>query len=107
MHSLFVSDLHLSVERPRVLEQFFSFLSGPARGVEALYVLGDLFEHWLGDDNAEDPLNAQVAQGFATLGDSGTAVFFMHGNRDLLVGSEFAARAGARAVPPSPRSIRR
>ena len=96
--SLFVSDLHLAVERPRIVEQFFSFLSGAARDAEALYVLGDLFEHWLGDDNAEDPLNARVAQGFAALGESGTSVFFMHGNRDVLVGREFADRARARLL---------
>jgi UDP-2,3-diacylglucosamine hydrolase len=96
--SLFVSDLHLAVERPHVVEQFFAFLQGPAREAEALYVLGDLFEHWLGDDNAEDPLNAQVAQAFASLSASGPVVYFMHGNRDVLVGREFAARAGARLL---------
>jgi UDP-2,3-diacylglucosamine hydrolase len=98
MHSLFVSDLHLAVERPRIVDQFFSFLSGPARDAEALYVLGDLFEHWLGDDNFEDPLNREVAEGFAALGASGTQVCFMHGNRDLLVGAEFARRAAARLL---------
>jgi UDP-2,3-diacylglucosamine hydrolase len=98
MSAIFVSDLHLAVERPRIVEQFFAFLSGPARDAEALYVLGDLFEHWLGDDNAEDPLNAEVAEGFATLSASGTSLFFMHGNRDVLVGAEFAGRAGARLL---------
>jgi UDP-2,3-diacylglucosamine hydrolase len=97
-HCLFVSDLHLAVERPRIIEQFFSFLSGPARSAEALYVLGDLFEHWLGDDNSEDPLNADVAQAFASLSASGTALFFMQGNRDVLVGKEFARRADARLL---------
>ena len=98
MPSLFISDLHLATERPRIVEQFFSFLSGPAREAEALYVLGDLFEYWIGDDNSEDPLNASVASGFAALARSGTAVSFMHGNRDLLVGREFAQRAGARLL---------
>ena len=98
MFTLLVSDLHLAVERPRIVEQFFSFLSGPGREADALYVLGDLFEHWLGDDNAEDPLNAEVAQGFEALSASGTAVYFMHGNRDVLVGREFAGRAGARLL---------
>jgi len=98
MHSLFVSDLHLAVERPHIVEQFFSFLTGPARSAEALYVLGDLFEHWLGDDNFEDPLNADVARAIASLAASGTAVLFMHGNRDVLVGGEFARRAGARLL---------
>jgi UDP-2,3-diacylglucosamine hydrolase len=98
-HSLFVSDLHLAAERPRILGQFHAFIEGPARDAEALYVLGDLFEHWLGDDNAEDPLNRSVAEAFAALAASGTAVYFMHGNRDVLVGQDFASRAGARLLP--------
>jgi UDP-2,3-diacylglucosamine hydrolase len=61
-------------------------------------VLGDLFEHWLGDDNTEDPLNASVAEAFSKLAAGGTAVYFMHGNRDLLVGEEFARRAGAQLL---------
>jgi UDP-2,3-diacylglucosamine hydrolase len=95
MNSLFISDLHLAPERPRILEQFFALLEGPARGADALYVLGDLFEHWLGDDNAGDPLNRSVAEAFAKVASAGTAVYFMHGNRDLLVGEEFAKHAGA------------
>ena len=98
-HSLFISDLHLAAERPRILAQFHALIEGRARDADALYVLGDLFEHWLGDDNAEDPLNASVAEAFATLAASGTAVHFMHGNRDVLVGRDFAARAGARLLP--------
>ncbi|MDB5904174.1 MAG: UDP-2,3-diacylglucosamine hydrolase [Betaproteobacteria bacterium] len=96
--SLFISDLHLAPERPRILEQFFRFLEGPAREADALYVLGDLFEHWLGDDNHEDPLNRVVAEAFATLAAAGPAVYFMHGNRDVLVGEDFARRAGARLL---------
>ena len=99
MNTLFISDLHLAPERPRIVQQFFEFLQGPAREVDALYVLGDLFEHWLGDDNAEDPLNAAVAEGFANLAAAGPAVYFMHGNRDLLVGEAFAKRARARLLP--------
>ena len=93
--SLFVSDLHLAAERPRIVEQFFSLVSGPARAAEALYVLGDLFEYWAGDDDLEDPLNASVAKVLAALSTHGTRVYFMHGNRDLLVGRDFARRAGA------------
>jgi UDP-2,3-diacylglucosamine hydrolase len=98
-HSLFISDLHLAPERPLILEQFHAFLEGAARKAETLYILGDLFEHWLGDDNSEDPLNGEVADAFAKLAASGTALYFMHGNRDLLVGQEFAKRAGARLLP--------
>ena len=93
--SLFISDLHLAPERPRIVEQFFRFLSGPAKGAQALYVLGDLFEYWVGDDDLDDPLNRSVAQGFAGLAANGTAVHFMHGNRDLLVGAQFAERSRA------------
>ncbi len=93
--TLFISDLHLAPERARIVEQFFRFLSGPAKGADALYVLGDLFEYWVGDDDLDDPLNRSVAQGFAGLVVNGTAVHFMHGNRDLLVGAEFAARSRA------------
>jgi UDP-2,3-diacylglucosamine hydrolase len=95
MHSLFISDLHLAPERPHILDQFYAFLEGPARSAAVLYVLGDLFEHWLGDDNTEDPLNGSIAKAFSRLAAGGTAVYFMHGNRDLLVGEEFTRRAGA------------
>jgi UDP-2,3-diacylglucosamine hydrolase len=94
-YTLFISDLHLAPERARIVEQFFRFVSGAAKGAEALYVLGDLFEYWVGDDDLDDPLNRSVAQGFAGLAANGTAVHFMHGNRDLLVGAEFAARSRA------------
>jgi UDP-2,3-diacylglucosamine hydrolase len=97
--SLFISDLHLATERPRILEQFHAFLETTAPAADALYVLGDLFEHWLGDDNAGDPLNGRVAQAFAKLAASGTPVYFMHGNRDVLVGQDFAKRSGAALLP--------
>ena len=97
-HSLFISDLHLAAERPRIVEQFFSFMAGPAQGAQALYVLGDLFEYWVGDDDLDDPLNRSVAQAFSKLAADGTAVYFMHGNRDLLVGGEFAQRSSARLL---------
>ena len=97
-HSVFISDLHLASERSRIIEQFFGFLRGPAREADALYVLGDLFEYWVGDDNLEDPLNESVAAGFAQLAAAGCAVYFMHGNRDLLVGESFAHRAAAKLL---------
>jgi UDP-2,3-diacylglucosamine hydrolase len=96
--SLFISDLHLAPERPRIVEQFFRFLSGPAKGADALYVLGDLFEYWVGDDDLDDPLNHSVAHGFSELAVNGTAVYFMHGNRDVLVGAQFAERSRARLL---------
>ena len=93
--SLFISDLHLAAERPRIVDAFHEFIRGPAREAEALYVLGDLFEYWAGDDDLEDPLNASIAAAFSGLRSGGTTIYFMHGNRDPLVGLEFAQRAGA------------
>ena len=97
-HSLFISDLHLATERPRIVEQFFSFAGGAAAGAHALYVLGDLFEYWVGDDDLDDPLNRSVAEAFSNLAANGTAIYFMHGNRDFLVGGGFARRASARLL---------
>lgn len=97
-YSIFISDLHLAPERAHIGDAFFRFISGPAKGAQALYVLGDLFEYWVGDDDLDDPLNRSVAQGFAGLATNGTAVYFMHGNRDLLVGQAFAKRSHARLL---------
>lgn len=97
-YSLFISDLHLAVERPHIVDAFFRFISGPAKGGQSLYVLGDLFEYWVGDDDLDDPLSRSVAQGFARLAAQGAAVYFMHGNRDFLVGGEFAKRSHARLL---------
>ena len=91
--SLFISDLHLETDRPDINEQFFEFLRGPARDADALYVLGDLFEAWIGDDDPQ-ALNASVAAAFRDLSETGVECFFAHGNRDFLVGEAFAARAG-------------
>jgi len=98
--ALFISDLHLSAERPDTSQQFFRFLGDEAARAQALYVLGDLFEYWAGDDElkdtAGDPLAADVARGFRRLSGAGVAVHFMHGNRDFLAGSGFLDASGAR-----------
>ena len=98
--ALFISDLHLSAERPETSEQFFRFLEDEAARAQALYVLGDLFEYWAGDDElkdaAGDPLAAEVASGFKALSKEGVKIWIMHGNRDFLVGKEFLAASGAR-----------
>jgi UDP-2,3-diacylglucosamine hydrolase len=98
MHSIFVSDLHLTPDRPTANETFFRFLVGPASGAAALYVLGDLFETWVGDDDLEDRFNASVADALRSLTAAGVALYFMHGNRDLLVGQAFTERCGARLI---------
>jgi UDP-2,3-diacylglucosamine hydrolase len=90
---LFVSDLHLDSARPAITELFLTFLRGEARSAAALYILGDLFEAWIGDDDP-DPHHARVMDAMRELADSGVPGFFMHGNRDFLVGPAFAERTG-------------
>ena len=95
MHSIFISDLHLSPERPRSVETFFRFLADTAVHAAHLYILGDLFEYWVGDDDRDEPFNASIAYGLAALGPRGVALHLMQGNRDVLLGREFARRCGA------------
>ena len=97
MH-LFISDLHLSAERPEANERFIAFIEGKARGAEALYVLGDLFESWIGDDEIVERFNAVVAGFFAALARSGTPLYVMHGNRDFLIGERFCRETGAKLL---------
>ena len=100
--SLFISDLHLAGERPAANEQFFRFIREEAARANALYVLGDLFEYWAGDDElkdpAGDPLAAEVAAAFQALSKKGVRVNLMHGNRDFLVGKDFVGASGARLL---------
>jgi len=93
MSTLFISDLHLDAARPHIVELFTQFVAADARRAEALYILGDLFESWIGDDD-DSPLALQVAQALSALQQSGVPIFFMHGNRDFLLGHEYAQRAG-------------
>lgn len=93
MTTLFVSDLHLDADRPEIGEQFLGFLAGEARQAESLYILGDLFETWVGDDDP-NPHFAVIKIALRELVDSGVPVFFMHGNRDFVVGAKFAAETG-------------
>jgi UDP-2,3-diacylglucosamine hydrolase len=96
--SLVISDLHLTEGRPEANERFFSFIEETASGAASLYVLGDLFEYWIGDDDLEDPFHAVVAAFLRKLSDAGVGVHLMHGNRDFLIARAFAAAAGARLV---------
>jgi len=98
MTTLFISDLHLDAERPQITELFGRFLREQARGADALYILGDLFEAWVGDDDPA-PTGAFVARELKALADSGVPVAFIRGNRDFLLGRDYAARAGMRLLP--------
>jgi UDP-2,3-diacylglucosamine hydrolase len=98
MHSIFVSDLHLCPTRPAINRIFFDFLRGAAAQAEALYILGDLFEYWAGDDD-DDPFNASVVAALRELADRGVALHLMHGNRDFLIGDRFAAACRATLLP--------
>ena len=99
MSSLFISDLHLTEERPEANERFISFLEDKARDADALYILGDFFEYWIGDDDIVEPFNAVVVGLLRRLTQKGTPVRFMHGNRDFLVGERFCAATGAQLLP--------
>lgn len=92
--ALFISDLHLQVSHPRTLEAFLAFLGRRAVQAERLYLLGDIFEYWAGDDDLADPFNARIAAAIRAVADAGTAVYWMAGNRDFLVGDGFAQAAG-------------
>ncbi|MBD8613531.1 UDP-2,3-diacylglucosamine diphosphatase [Pseudomonas putida] len=90
---LLISDLHLQEERPDITRAFVDFLGGRARSAEALYILGDFFEAWIGDD-AMTPFQSSICTALRALSDSGTKIFLMHGNRDFLIGSAFCKKAG-------------
>lgn len=98
MTTLFISDLHLDPERPEINHVFGDFIGGEARSADALYILGDLFEAWVGDDDPSEP-GVFVASKLRALADSGVPVYFQHGNRDFLVGHDFAQRAGITLLP--------
>lgn len=96
--TLFISDLHLDPARPAVTNRFLKFLEQPARQAEALYILGDLFEAWIGDDD-DAALGWTVAAALRALTDSGVPAYFLHGNRDFLLGERFAATSGVQWLP--------
>ena len=93
MSTLFISDIHLSQGRPDMTAALVRFLAEDAPGADALYVLGDLFEFWIGDDDP-NPLHREVADAFLALSQQGVPLYFIHGNRDFLLGRQFAKRAG-------------
>ncbi len=98
MARLFVSDLHLDAERPQATEQFLAFLSTHAAQAEALYILGDLFEAWIGDDDPESE-KARVCAALRELTSRGVPCFILHGNRDFLLSRGFCERTGSSLLP--------
>ncbi|TDJ29916.1 MAG: UDP-2,3-diacylglucosamine diphosphatase [Gammaproteobacteria bacterium] len=93
MTTLFISDLHLDAERPAGITQFLDFMESEASQATALYILGDLFETWIGDDDT-NPGHAPIVAALATLKLQSVPCFFMHGNRDFLIGRRFATATG-------------
>lgn len=89
----FIADLHLSEDQPKITQCLETFLANECINADALYVLGDLFEAWLGDDDL-NPFTLRVIQSFHRLSQQGVPIYFIHGNRDFLVRQDFAKRAG-------------
>ena len=104
MTAWFASDLHLDPSTPDIADRFLRFLSGPVRGADALFLLGDLFEAWIGDDDPEPAHRGAVAAIAAAVA-AGTRVFVMRGNRDFMIGPRFCSDARtASRISASPRS---
>lgn len=97
MSLFFISDLHLDPKRPAITQAFYHFLDTTAQQAEALYILGDFFEAWLGDDD-DTPLYQDVIQRLHRYSTQGHPLYFMHGNRDFLVGNAFAQRCNATLI---------
>jgi UDP-2,3-diacylglucosamine hydrolase len=93
-NALFISDLHLQESHPRTADAFFRFLAEHAAAARALYLLGDLFEYWAGDDDIDSPFHQSIIKAIRAVSDAGTAVYWIAGNRDFLVGQGFADAAG-------------
>ena len=98
MTTLFISDLHLDPARPHITDLFGKFIDTEAPKADALYILGDLFEAWVGDDDPSD-VGGYVAGKLRSLRDAGVPVYFMRGNRDFLLGDAYARRAGMTILP--------
>ncbi|MEP6883333.1 MAG: UDP-2,3-diacylglucosamine diphosphatase [Gammaproteobacteria bacterium] len=94
MAALFISDLHIDASRPAITEQFLRFLAAEARDADVLYILGDLFESWIGDDAADSAQTAAI-EGIRALTARGVPCFVMHGNRDFLLSGNFCSMSGA------------
>ncbi len=98
--TLFIADLHLIDERDDISQLFVQFLQHDAIDCDALYILGDLFEVWVGDDN-KTPFNQHIAKHIKVLSDTGVPIYFIHGNRDFSIGKKFAKQSGMILLPES------
>jgi UDP-2,3-diacylglucosamine hydrolase len=96
--TLFISDLHLSPDTPDATAALLRFLRETAVAADALYVLGDLFEYWIGDEGLAQPFAQEVARAFRALVQEGVPVYLMHGNRDFLIGERFAVASGMKLL---------
>ena len=97
--SLFLSDLHLSPDRPLAVAAFHAFASGPARTAAAVYILGDLFDWWVGDDQMREPFTAPIVQSLRAISNAGVPLFVGRGNRDFMLGHDFEQATGAALLP--------
>lgn len=98
-HTLFISDLHLSEDQTRITQLFLDFMRNTAPAAEGLYILGDLFEYWAGDDDRNSPFHRQIISAIHELSRQGTTVFIMHGNRDFLMAEQLAQDCQATLLP--------
>ncbi|WP_447875824.1 UDP-2,3-diacylglucosamine diphosphatase [Serratia fonticola] len=98
MSTLFIADLHLCAQEPAITAGFLRFLQREAVHADALYILGDLFEAWIGDDDPE-PLHSEIAAALKALHQAGVPCYFIHGNRDFLLGKRFAKQSGMILLP--------
>ena len=97
--TLFISDLHLDPQHPEITETFFYFLEHIAPGADALYILGDFFESYIGDDDCDNAFMQSIIRMLSYTTESGLPIFFMHGNRDFLIGKNFENKTGITLIP--------
>lgn len=102
MRTLFIADLHLSEQEPAITAGFLRFLQREAYQADALYILGDFFEYWIGDDDPQ-PLHREISSALHDLTNSGVPCYFIHGNRDFLIGKRFAQECGMTLLPQEKR----
>lgn len=98
-HTLFISDLHLSENETHLTRLLLNFTLNTAPAADALYILGDLFEYWAGDDDIDTPFHQQIVGALRTLSQQGTLIFIMHGNRDFLMDAQLAQACMATLLP--------